>query len=199
MNTKTFLFFLCLQCLTFTVWAQSQGKTWAVVIGISDYKNITDLNYADRDAQAFYDYLVHAQGGPMLALSQTRLLLNKNAQAADIYGTLEWLKESVKENDRVIFYYSGHADVEQKNPQKDAFLLAYDAPVAAYAINGTVSINYLKQYLYGYLHVNKAGLVILIADACRSGFLAGGTEGLNLTNSALRETQDGKLVKILSA
>jgi hypothetical protein len=32
------------------------GKTWAVVAGISKYKNIQSLNYADRDAQVFFEY-----------------------------------------------------------------------------------------------------------------------------------------------
>ncbi|MBK6929878.1 MAG: hypothetical protein IPH12_03085 [Saprospirales bacterium] len=35
---------------------ENRGKTYAVVIGISDYQNpnITDLHFADRDAAAFY-------------------------------------------------------------------------------------------------------------------------------------------------
>ncbi len=64
------------------------GKTWGVVVGISKYKNIQGLNYADRDAQVFYDYLVKTDGGPKIDPSQVKLLLNENALSAEIYGAL---------------------------------------------------------------------------------------------------------------
>src|ERR1700735_3969924 len=85
----------------------SSGKTWAVIVGISKYKNIPGLLYADKDAQAFYNYLVNMDGGPRLDGSKVKLLLNEDALSTEIYGALDWLRESVKENDRVIFYFSG--------------------------------------------------------------------------------------------
>src|ERR1700727_3611970 len=73
------------------------GRTWAVIVGISKYKNIQGLNFADRDAQSFYNYLVKTDGGPGLDPVNVKLLLNEDAQSIDIYGALDWLSESVKE------------------------------------------------------------------------------------------------------
>ena len=175
------------------------GKTWAVVVGISKYKNIQSLNYADRDAQVFYDYLVNTDGGPKLEASHVKLLLNENARSTEIYGALDWLSGSVKENDRVLFYFSGHGDVERKTIVQNGFLLAHDAPNAAYMTCGTISIKYLQDYLETYVIQNKAKDVILIADACRSGKLAGGIEGIQLTMHALGQSWNNQIIKILSA
>jgi tetratricopeptide (TPR) repeat protein len=178
---------------------EKTSKTWAVVIGISNYKNIEGLNFADRDAQAFYNYLVNTNGGPKLKPAYVKLLLNKQALSTEIYAALEWLKGSVKQNDRVIFYFSGHGDVETKNNSQRAFLLAYNSPKVAYATSGTVGVKYLQQYFDGYISQNRAQCVILIADACRSGKLAGGSEGAQLTTQALGHAKNKRIIKILSA
>ena len=119
-----------------TVDTSKKGNTWAVIVGISKYQNLQGLNYADNDAFAFYDYLVNKKG---LAKEHVQLLVNEKAIASDIYGALEWLNLSVKPNDRVIFYFSGHGDVETKTIYQDGFLLASDAPTAAYMTKGTIS------------------------------------------------------------
>lgn len=43
---------------------QSKGTTYALIVGISDYKDdqITDLNYAHRDAEAFANFLTSKPG-----------------------------------------------------------------------------------------------------------------------------------------
>jgi Flp pilus assembly protein TadD len=195
---------LLLQIFTNTLFAQvekdlSAGQTWAVIVGISRYKNIQNLNYADKDAKAFYNYLVNADAGPKLNTLHVKLLLNEEALSSEVYGAMDWLKESVKENDRVIFYFSGHADVERKTAEQDGFLLAYNSPVAAYMTTGTISIKYLNQYLKAYVDSNRAKDVILIVDACHSGKLAGGIEGVQLTRQALEQSQYKRITKILSA
>lgn len=173
------------------------GNTWAVVIGISDYQNIQKLNFADRDAQAFYQYLRTPQVN--VPEKNIRMILNKEATSVNIFGALDWLLESVKENDRVIFYFSGHGDVEKKTIYQNGFLLASDAPVAAYMSKGTVSVKFLQDYLETYVAANKAKQVLLVVDACRSGKLAGGMDGIKLTMQALGKSWNGQITKILSA
>ncbi|HEX4876840.1 MAG TPA: hypothetical protein VFV31_09235, partial [Chitinophagaceae bacterium] len=34
------------------------GPTYALIVGISNYKNISQLNYADDDAESFRDFLL---------------------------------------------------------------------------------------------------------------------------------------------
>ncbi|TCC92035.1 tetratricopeptide repeat protein [Pedobacter frigiditerrae] len=78
-------------------------------------------------------------------------------------------------------------------------MLAYDAPTAAYMTKGTVSIKFLQDYLETYIANNKAKEVLLIVDACKSGKLAGGMEGIKMTMQALGKEWSGQITKILSA
>jgi len=175
----------------------STGKTWAVIVGISEYQNISKLSYAHKDAEAFYKYLRTPQIN--VPIENIKMLLNKDAISGEIYGALDWLTESVKENDKVIFYFSGHGDVEKKTIHQNGFLLAYDAPIAAYMTKGAVGIQYLQAYLETYIANNKAKEVLLIVDACKSGKLAGGMEGIKMTMQALGKEWSGQITKILSA
>lgn len=105
----------------------------------------------------------------------------------------------MKENDRVIFYFSGHGDVEKRTIHQNGFLLAHDAPAAAYMTMGTISIKFLQDYLETYIAANKAKEVVLIVDACRSGKLAGGLQGIQVTMQALGQNWNNRIIKILSA
>jgi len=42
---------------------KKREEVWAVVVGISKYKNIPSLKYASRDAQEFYRYLTDVKPG----------------------------------------------------------------------------------------------------------------------------------------
>lgn len=56
------------------------GQTYAVVVGISDYQgeDIPDLRYADKDAEAFAEFL-RSSGGDSLDEDHLKVLLNKEA------------------------------------------------------------------------------------------------------------------------
>jgi hypothetical protein len=58
----------------------SKGKTYALLIGISEYgsKRINPLHWADKDAEAFGDYLTSARGGK---LNPDRVQLLRNEKA----------------------------------------------------------------------------------------------------------------------
>lgn len=92
-----------------------QSKTYAVVVGISDYQDpdIPDLRFADRDAIAFADFLRSSAGGTLDA-NHMKVLINQEATSAQFAIALDWLWEVVKENDKVFIYFSGHGDVEKK-------------------------------------------------------------------------------------
>jgi tetratricopeptide (TPR) repeat protein len=174
----------------------SSGVIRALIIGISDYKNIQKLTYAHSDALSFYRYLISPAGGNVDS-NNIILLLNKKATAAQIYASLDALIDMTKEGDQIVFYFSGHGDLETKTIRQNGFLLGYDAPQAAYMSGGTIGINYLQDYMLTLAQKNKAK-VLIITDACRSGKLAGGMDGVKLTASALQE-QWQSVTKILSS
>ncbi len=172
------------------------GKVYALIVGISKYQNVPGLNYADVDAYNFYHYLISPAGGRVDS-NNIRLLLNEEATSANIFSALDWLLESAKEGETVMIYFSGHGDLETKTMMQNGFLLAADAPKSCYMAGGTVGLFYLQTYLSTLIDRNKAK-VIMISDACKSGKLAGGTEGAMNTTQALQQ-QWSNVIKILSS
>ncbi len=170
------------------------GKTRALIIGISKYETIKSLNYADKDAMVFAGYLKYH---PKWALpdDQIKVLLNQNAKNGDILEGLMWLKEESKENDKIIIFFSGHGDVETLTDANEGYLLAHNTPKSNYIFGG-VSVSLIKNFITTY--TNNKVKVTLITDACRSGELAGGIKGTELTNAALKQKW-GSEIKILSA
>ena len=90
----------------------SSGTTRAVVVGISDYQNneIPNLRFADRDAEAFAQFL-RSEGGGMLDDDHLILLINEQATIGKLVAAFEWLIDESKEGDKAIIFFSGHGDV----------------------------------------------------------------------------------------
>ncbi|MEO1259418.1 MAG: caspase family protein [Bacteroidota bacterium] len=172
------------------------GAARALVIGVSKYQDsaIPSLRFAHRDAEEFVAYLKSRSGGSLQA-EQIELITNEQATAANIYSKLDWLLEVTTEGEQVIIYFSGHGDVETATSRNRGFLLAHDTPPTNYRI-GALRVNDLNDVLADLVEINKAR-VLLIADACRSGKLAGGADGATSTASALSQEFKNQ-VKILS-
>jgi hypothetical protein len=81
--------------------AITTGATYAVIIGISDYqdKDIPDLRFADKDAEAFANFLRSPAGGALDG-DHLKVLTNQNATAGRIAEALDGLIEQVKEGDQ---------------------------------------------------------------------------------------------------
>lgn len=169
-----------------------KANTYALIIGISKYQNFTSLKYADRDAQAFYSYLVSGSG-EKIDSSNIRLLLNENARAGDIWRDLGWLsRKAMKQGDRVFIYFSGHGDAANA---EEAYLLAYDAPNEGdpnlYNAGGTFQIYNLKTKIKQF---TAAGVqVILITDACRTNELPGREKGSQWAYNKIVERSSGEI------
>jgi len=173
------------------------GKTWAVIAGISDYKEeeISDLQYAHRDAEVFYEFLRSPAGGNVPE-EQIQLLTNEKATFAAFGSALYWLIEKAGEGDRVYIYFAGHGDVENRVIGNLGFLLTADSPPHSYFAGAFPLTN--LQYFVTTLSVQNKARVILIADACHSGKLAGSAvSGAQLTNQNLQQ-QYANEVKILA-
>ncbi len=195
---------LSLILLTLSVSLQAQlpslgtgKKTWAVIAGVSDYqhKEITDLQYAHRDAKAFYEFLRSPAGGNTPD-DQIQLLLNEQATMARFATSLDWLIEKAGEGDEVFIYFAGHGDVENKTVGQHGFLLPWDSPARSY-IAGAYPLFYLQSVISTLSLQNKAR-VIMVADACRAGKLAGASvQGSKITTANLQQTYANE-VKILA-
>jgi tetratricopeptide (TPR) repeat protein len=167
-----------------------------VVVGVSKYQNVPSLNYAHTDAQAFYNFMISPTGG-RVDTNNARILLNEKATAANIWTAVYWLLDATKAGETVIIYFAGHGDLERKTVSQPGFLLASDAPKVMYPAGGAIAVNMLQEFISTLVQTNKAR-VILISDACHSGKLAGGLEGVSNTSTALQAQWDNT-IKILSS
>jgi uncharacterized protein YgiM (DUF1202 family) len=150
-----------------------KGKIWAVVIGISKYQNVRSLQYADKDALAFYDYLVNQVGVPK---ENASLLTNEEATLVTLKRTLGTeLKRKAGEKDTVIIYYAGHGAPETDATTTDEdglekYIVPYDAdPNDLY----TTALPMREvETIFQRLTPER---VIFISDSCYSGATAGRT------------------------
>lgn len=163
----------------------SAGKTRALIIGISDYQNLPDLGYADKDALAFYDYLRSESGGKIDS-QNIHILINERATSAQVNAQLDWLIEESKNGDRVYIYFSGHGDAQSNLTRTPGYLLCWDSPEKSYA-SGNLSVYILNDYIFDLNSRNVK--TILIVDACRAGKLSGNyVNGALLTNDLVSKS-----------
>lgn len=191
---KASLLILCFSCCSILSAQQIQkGNTYAVVVGISKYQNagISELRFANRDAQMFSDYLQSPAGGTV-PQENIRLLLDSAATNAAVYTALNWLTETVQKNDLVYFYFSGHGDMERETARRHAFLLAYNTPRTNFIYNA-ILINDLNNCA-NTLSAKLNAKVIIITDACHSGTLVTSDYRLKfLVGNELRKAKENEI------
>jgi len=169
-------------------------QRYAVVIGISDYKDprITDLQYADADAQAFYDFITSPAGGDF---QKEHVLLLKNEQATLKNVTLSitnFLKKT-KETDFVVIFMACHGEPEPDRPN-NLYLLMHDSEPGSLSATAYHMENVnadMKRYI-------AAKRLVFVADACHSSGLTkstvnirGGANTIHAALSTLRSTREG--------
>ena len=161
-----------------------EGKRWAVVIGISDYRDpaIPDLEYADDDARAVYDFLRSpAAGLGGLAEENTLLLINEEATYANIRRALFTFLKGPTDDDIVVVYFAGHGTPDLDRLQ-NLYLLPHDSELEDISSTGfpmddvqdAISQTYFRH-------------LILIADACHSAGVGGQLSARELGTNTINE------------
>ena len=175
---------------------QNGSKTWALIVGVSDYADasISDLQFAHLDALAFRDFLQSPQGGAVPA-SQIELLINEEATQTRIFDALGALTSKVSPGDQVYFYFSGHGDVETVTSMNMGYLLAHNTIFHNYPA-GAIPLYYLEAIVNTLSQ--KEAKVVLITDACRSGKLAGMEIGGPQVSAAFMRSKFQNEVKIMA-
>src|SRR5690606_38069391 len=134
MRTSVLLFFCWLIFFIEPAFSQNQvtgnssqisdGRTFAVILGISDYQYIRPLSYADNDAELFRDFL-KSPGGGKVSDDNIFCLLNEEAKAANFWVKgMSWLKsKELQKGDKLFIFLAGHGDAIN---QEEYFFLTYD-------------------------------------------------------------------------
>lgn len=167
-------------------------RTYALVIGISKYESFRSLNYADKDATVFYEYLRSPAGGKVDS-ADIFFRTNEKAKAGDIWQGMSWLERRADTvGETAIIYFSGHGDAANA---AEAYLLAFDAPNEGdpnmYNMGGTFQIYNLKVKIKKM--VAKGVRVIFISDACRSNDLPGKETGAKWMFQSITEEKAGEI------
>lgn len=165
------------------------GPRRALVIGISNYKNVADLQFAAADAEAFAAFLRTPAGGSVPA-DNIRLRVDSAATRTRILDDVTWLQDASQSGDEAIIYFAGHGDVEAKTGKELGYLLAYDARTGRdYASEGAIKVNDLLDGIDGI--VKRQAMVFLITDACRSGTMVTGQVNAPHATAALMRVWNG--------
>jgi len=149
--------------------AGGSPRTFAVVIGISKYKNLPatgQLYYARADAELFAQYLRTPRGGG-LPNDRILLLLDEQATAPAIRAALNTLLKQANPTDTVVLFLAGHGMTQEKGGE--GYLIAYDTDRQNLR-DSAISMHDLHQLVTGNAaHVNA---IMAYVDACRSGKVA---------------------------
>ena len=171
-------------------------QTFAMIMGISKYKNVRPLTYADKDAEMFKDYLKSPAGGKV-SDDNIFMLLNEQAVSTTFWAKgFKWLEaKKLRKGDRLFFYLAGHGDAIDED---QFFYITYDCNPAGdknnYLAGGVIQLYNLKLKIQK--ETNKGVEVFFIMDACRTNELPGGTEGLQTLNSAISEKNVGEIIML---
>jgi uncharacterized caspase-like protein/Tfp pilus assembly protein PilF len=171
-------------------------NTYAIIIGISDYKVVPHLQYAHKDAKAFEAFLLSDAGGKV-PKSNIETFINERATRTNVGDAISIVRSKAKPHDRVYFFFAGHGDMEDLKQAENGLLLLYNSPNGNYfgMTDDVLQILNLKMYLSP---LAEQGIeMVFIIDACHSGNLTGGIAGVRQTGLALMGSW-GREYKILS-
>ena len=174
-------------------------QTFAIVMGISNYKYVRPLAFADKDAELFRDYL-KSPGGGSVKDDNIFCLLNEEANNSNFWGKgFQWLKaKQLQKGDRLFIYLAGHGDAIDED---EFFFLGYDCNPKGdknnYLVSGAIQLYNLKKKIAK--ETSKGIEVFFIMDACRSNELPGGAEGQSFLNMAISEKKVGDIMMLATA
>jgi|LULK01.1.fsa_nt_gb hypothetical protein len=103
--------------------ARENNNAVALIVGITNYKNIPLAIYADNDAKMFSDFAYRSLG---VSRDKIKLLVNETANFVEIKKTIKrWLQNEIKSGETDVYiFFAGHGLVSDN--QKDLYLLPYD-------------------------------------------------------------------------
>jgi tetratricopeptide (TPR) repeat protein len=142
----------------------------AVVVGISHYPNLSadqQLEYADKDAILFADYLSTSRGRGEARTSQVSMVLNEGATLAAIRMAIRTTFAEAHETDRVVFFVAGHGRVIDKDRNAGAYILASDSDPEDLKDTG-LPMDDLEELTTGSLNPKQVEVYV---DVCHSGFI----------------------------
>lgn len=163
--------------------AGSEGTTYALVVGINEYRHLSNtlqLRFASRDAEDFAQFLQTERGGKVPRANIT-LRVNQDATVPSIRTSIEsLLKVRAGKQDTVIVFIAAHGVADSRG----AFVLGHESNPENLAATG-LPMQELQDLLD--TELKNVGRVLLYVDVCRAG-----------TIGTIRENQLSRVVYALA-
>ncbi|MDA7817339.1 caspase family protein [Sulfurimonas sp.] len=133
--------------------------SYALIIGISNYKSNSDVAYADKSALAFEELAKTTLGIPPENITT---LLNSDATSGQLKDKLNYIKNIPEEGDTIYLFYAGHG-----LPDKDGNVYLLPSDMSADSINEEPKLQ--VNYIYKNLSKSLASNIFVFMDSCFSG------------------------------
>lgn len=153
------------------------ADVYLLSVGISDYKTVTPLKLAARDAKTI-TYVYKKNSGKEVHYIE---LLNEKATKPRILAAINKLAKVAKEDDLLVFFFSGHG---------------YDGGFYVYANNSDPYLDHKD--IRKAIAKSKSKNKMIFADACHSGSLRPPKKG-NTAASQSDEARQGNVMLFLSS
>ena len=143
----------------FTKTNVNNPDSFALVIGINQYKQNTSVEFADLSALAFEDLAINTLGIPK---ENIITLLNDDATSGQLKAKFELIKELADSNGNLYVYFAGHGV-----PGKDGntYILPNDMSADSIHLEPNLQLN----TIYSKLAKSSAKNVFVFMDSCFSG------------------------------
>ena len=173
--------------------ADLYSDSWAVIIGINDYKHMPKLNYAVNDAVDIKEMLISKYN---FKADHIKMILNDEASKNNITQSFHQLLKKAGEKDRVLVFFAGHGDTYTL---PDGGEMGYLIPV-----DGNPNELYLTSIpmseIYEIAQMSYAKHILYLIDACYGGLALASTRGLaKSTPNFLKKITSEKGRQIITA
>ena len=141
-------------------------NSWALIVGINDYENVQDLNYAVEDALAIKNLLINNYHFPR---NNVRVLTDSQATQRKIRKELNNFVKGAGRKDRIIFFFAGHGETEALGIEEGemGFLIPYDGNLEDKYLTA-IDMDELKRFS----KLSRAKHMLFLVDACYGGLAA---------------------------
>jgi len=157
---------------------EQNGKVIAVMVGISDYKAINDLNYCDDD---IVDIEKALKNSKMYKDAKITKLIDSKATKNGIKNAINQYSGQLNPEDKFLFILSGHGT----NNSNKVFLCPHDT---YYMGDNLISESELKQWLVSLSKdkQNPAKLGVYIDSCFSGGMIDGKTDDKNAVSKFIK-------------
>ena len=154
-------------------------------IGVSEYKNKQyNLGVAHKDAQSI-SKMFKKQKGKIYKDVVVKTLTNQNATSDDILDGLDWIDKEATSKDVVIIFIAGHGVNDEKG---NYYFLSHEA-----------NLDKIRRTAVKWIEIedtmsNLPSKVILLADTCHSGNIAGKRRDITSAVKSITNSGSGSII-----